>query len=236
MGVFAIAIGTVLLPLLSNIDFENNKKDFVANVKKSQKIVLLIGLPSCIGIYFCAEHIVTTIFFRGEFTNFDVLKTSLSLEVLALGLPFFMLMKILIPTFFSRKLTKIPVLIAFISLILNIVLNYLFAFVYGYGHVGIAMGSSIAALVSVLILESVLANQGIIKLSSPLNRFNLSLFISCVVLSAFLYLFNQYFHFMNLSALMRAFLLFAEVTAAVLIYFVCIKMLLGNEFKKLLSE
>ena len=236
MGVFAIAIGTVLLPLLSNIDFENNKKDFVANVKKSQKIVLLIGLPSCIGIYFCAEHIVTTIFFRVEFTNFDVLKTSLSLEVLALGLPFFMLMKILIPTFFSRKLTKIPVLIAFISLILNIVLNYLFAFVYGYGHVGIAMGSSIAALVSVLILESVLANQGIIKLSSPLNRFNLSLFISCVVLSVFLYLFNQYFHFMNLSALMRAFLLFAEVTAAVLIYFVCIKMLLGNEFKKLLSE
>ena len=236
MGVFAIAIGTVLLPLLSNIDFENNKKDFVANVKKSQKIVLLIGLPSCIGIYFCAEHIVTTIFFRGEFTNFDVLKTSLSLEVLALGLPFFMLMKILIPTFFSRKLTKIPVLIAFISLILNIVLNYLFAFVYGYGHVGIAMGSSIAALVSVLILESVLANQGIIKLSSPLNRFNLSLFISCVVLSVFLYLFNQYFHFMNLGALMRVLLLFAEVTAAVLIYFVCIKMLLGNEFKKLLSE
>ena len=160
----------------------------------------------------------------------------MSLEVLALGLPFFMLMKILIPTFFSRKLTKIPVLIAFISLILNIVLNYLFAFVYGYGHVGIAMGSSIAALVSVLILESVLANQGIIKLSSPLNRFNLALFISCVVLSVFLYLFNQYFHFMNLGALMRAFLLFAEVTAAVLIYFACIKMLLGNEFKKLLSE
>jgi putative peptidoglycan lipid II flippase len=235
MGVFAIAIGTVLLPLLSNIDFVNNKKDFVANVKKSQKIVLLIGLPSCIGIYFCAEQIVTTIFFRGEFTNFDVLKTSLSLEVLALGLPFFMLLKILIPTFFSRKLTKIPVLIAFVSLILNIALNYLFAFVYGYGHVGIAMGSSIAALVSVLILESVLANQGIIKLTSPLNRFNLSLFISCVVLSVFLYLFNQYFHFMNLGALMRAFLLFAEVTAAVLIYFACIKMFLGNEFKKLLS-
>ena len=98
------------------------------------------------------------------------------------------------------------------------------------------MGSSIAALFSVLILESVLANQGIIKLTSPLNRFNLSLFISCVVLSVFLYLFNQYFHFMNLGALMRVLLLFVEVTAAVLIYFACIKILLGNEFKKLLSE
>ncbi|MDC3359984.1 murein biosynthesis integral membrane protein MurJ, partial [Gammaproteobacteria bacterium] len=236
MGVFAIAIGTILLPLLSNIDFDTNKIDFIKSVKKAQKVVLIIGLPSCIGIYFCAEHIISTIFFRGEFTNFDVIKTSLSLEILALGLPFFMLMKILIPAFFSRKITKIPVLIALVSLILNILLNYIFAFIYGYGHVGIAMGSSIAALVSVLILECILAREGIVKLSNPFNRFNLSLLASCFALSLFLYQFNQYFIFSDMDVFSKILFLSLEVAISVLIYFSCIKIFLGSEFKKLLSE
>ena len=79
MGIFAIAIGTVLLPLLSKIDFKNNKIQFIDNVRKSQRLVLLIGLPSCIGIYFCSEAIIAAIFYRGEFTYIDVIKTSLSL-------------------------------------------------------------------------------------------------------------------------------------------------------------
>ena len=236
MGVFAIAIGTILLPLLSNIDFDTNKIDFIKSVKKAQKVVLIIGLPSCIGIFFCAEHIISTIFFRGEFTNVDVIKTSLSLEILALGLPFFMLMKILIPAFFSRKITKVPVLIALVSLILNILLNYIFAFIYGYGHVGIAMGSSIAALVSVLILECILAREGIVKLSNPFNRFNLSLLASCFALSLFLYQFNQYFIFSDIDAFSKILFLSLEVAISVLIYFSCIKIFLGSEFKKLLSE
>ena len=147
-----------------------------------------------------------------------------------------MLMKILIPAFFSRKITKVPVLIALVSLILNILLNYIFAFIYGYGHVGIAMGSSIAALVSVLILECILAREGIVKLSNPFNRFNLSLLASCFALSLFLYQFNQYFIFSDIDAFSKILFLSLEVAISVLIYFSCIKIFLGSEFKKLLSE
>ncbi len=235
MGIFAIAIGTVLLPLLSNIDFKKNKLYFIESVKKGQKMVLLIGLPSCIGIYYCAENIISTIFYRGEFSNFDVIKTSLSLEILALGLPFFMLMKILIPAFFSRKLTKIPVAIAFISLVLNIILNYLFAFVYGYGHVGIAIGSSIAAFVSVLILELILTRDGLIELKNPFNRFNISLLLSCILLATFLYNFNQYFDFLTMASFDRIKILFIEIIFSILLYFICIKIFLGKELKKLIA-
>ena len=235
MGIFAIAIGTVLLPLLSKIDFKNNKIQFIDNVRKSQRLVLLIGLPSCIGIYFCSEAIIAAIFYRGEFTYIDVIKTSLSLKVLALGLPFFMLMKILIPSFFSRKLTRAPVIVAAISLILNILLNYVFAFIYGYGHIGIAIGSAIAALISVLILEFILIKDGVVKLVNPLNRFNLTLLLSCLVLSVYLIWFNQYFSFQEMNALNRILILSAEVVSAILLYFICIKVFLGNKLRQVIS-
>ena len=235
MGIFAIAIGTVLLPLLSKIDFKNNKIQFIDNVRKSQRLVLLIGLPSCIGIYFCSEAIIAAIFYRGEFTYIDVIKTSLSLKVLALGLPFFMLMKILIPSFFSRKLTRAPVIVAAISLILNILLNYVFAFIYGYGHIGIAIGSAIAALISVLILEFILIKDGVVKLVNPLNRFNLTLLLSCLVLSVYLIWFNQYFSFQEMNALNRILILSTEVVSAILLYFICIKVFLGNKLRQVIS-
>jgi putative peptidoglycan lipid II flippase len=235
MGIFAIAIGTVLLPLLSKIDFNNNKIEFINHVRKGQRLVLLIGLPSCIGIFFCSEAIIAAIFYRGEFAYIDVIKTSLSLKVLALGLPFFMLMKILIPSFFSRKLTRAPVLVAAISLILNIFLNYVFAFIYGYGHIGIAIGSAIAALISVLILEFILIKDGVVKLTNPLNRFNLTLLLSCLVLSAYLIWFNQYFSFQEMSAAHRIMILSAEVISAILLYFISIKVFLGNKLRQLIS-
>ena len=235
MGIFAIAIGTVLLPLLSKIDFKNNKIQFIDNVRKSQRLVLLIGLPSCIGIYFCSEAIIAAIFYRGEFTYIDVIKTSLSLKVLALGLPFFMLMKILIPSFFSRKLTRAPVIVAAISLILNILLNYVFAFIYGYGHIGIAIGSAIAALISVLILEFILIKDGVVKLVNPLNRFNMTLLLSCLVLSVYLIWFNQYFSFQEMNALNRILILSTEVVSAILLYFICIKVFLGNKLRQVIS-
>ncbi len=71
MGIFAIAIGTILLPTLSNIDLEREKNIFIENIKKGQKFVLFIGIPSLIGLFFCAEDLISTIFYRGEFTELD---------------------------------------------------------------------------------------------------------------------------------------------------------------------
>jgi putative peptidoglycan lipid II flippase len=218
MGIFAIAIGTVLLPALSKIDFDNNKNEFISSLKKGQRFVLFIGIPSFIGLAFCSIDLVSTLFYRGEFSENDVNQASLSLIAFSFGLPFFMLMKVLTPAFFARKDTKTPMYIALVSLVLNASLNYLLAFVFNYGHVGIAVGSSIAAFVSIIILEIILVKKNIVKLQNPFNRFNFSILVSSVSLITFLYVTSLFINFIELSELERVFYLLLKIFLAMIIY------------------
>jgi putative peptidoglycan lipid II flippase len=97
------------------------------------------------------------------------------------GLPFFMLMKVLTPAFFARKDTKTPMYVAIVIFDFKCSLNYLLAFILNFGHVGIAIGSSIAALISVLILELILYKDGFIKIKNIFNRFNIMMIISSTI-------------------------------------------------------
>ena len=219
MGIFAIAIGTVLLPTLSKIDLQENKQNFIDSLQKAQTFVLFIGLPSLIGLFFCAEDLISTIFLRGEFKIIDVYKSSYSLMAFSLGLPFFMLMKVLTPAFFARKDTKTPMYVALLALFSNVILNYVLAFVFGYGHVGIAIGSSIATLISVLILELILIRDGLIKISRILSRFNVAILTGSIGLIAFLKFFSNSVDFITLSQGSRIFYLLIEVAIAILLRF-----------------
>ena len=219
MGIFAIAIGTVLLPTLSKFDLNHEKDKFIAGIKKGQKFVLYIGLPSLIGLFFCAEDLISTIFYRGAFSSIDVINSSYSLMAFSFGLPFFMLMKVLTPAFFARKDTKTPMYVALASLFLNVIFNYYLAFVLDYGHVGIAIGSSLAAIISVLTLEIVLYRDGFIKSKSIINKFSFNLFISSLFLIIFLYFYTSEINFMKLTQFERIFYLSIEVFASVIIYF-----------------
>ena len=129
MGIFAIAVGTVLLPTLSKYDVDVEKDKFINAIQNGQRFVLFIGIPCLIGLFFCAEDLISTIFYRGAFSDIDVINSSYSLMIFSFGLPFFMLMKVLTPAFFARKDTKTPMYVALISLLLNATFNYYFAFV-----------------------------------------------------------------------------------------------------------
>ena len=235
MGIFAIAIGTVLLPTLSNIDLEKEKNNFIKNIKKGQRFVLFVGIPSLIGLFFCAEDLISTIFYRGEFTELDVFKSSYSLMAFSIGLPFFMLMKVLTPAFFARKDTKTPMYVAFISLILNAFLNYLLAFVFGFGHVGLAIGSSIAALISVLILETILYKQGFIKITNIFNRFNFMILISSLFLITFLSFYTTKTNFIEFNQIERLFYLSIEILGSIFIYFFIARIINGKSLRTLFN-
>ena len=231
MGIFAIAIGTVLLPTLSKFDLNHEKDKFIAGIQKGQKFVLYIGLPSLIGLFFCAEDLISTIFYRGAFSSMDVINSSYSLMAFSFGLPFFMLMKVLTPAFFARKDTKTPMYVALASLFLNVIFNYYLAFVLDYGHVGIAIGSSLAAIISVLTLESVLFRDGFIKLKSIVNKFSLNVFISNLFLIIFLYFYTSEINFMKLTQVERIFYLSIEVFASVVIYFSISRLMLNKPLR-----
>ena len=149
----------------------------------------------------------------------NVQQASLSLIGFSFGLPFFMAMKVLVPAFFSRQNTKTPMLIAFLSLLINVFLNYLLAFYFGLGHLGLAIASSISAMVSVIILSLILKRDGLISFSGILSTFSLNVLIASIALISFLLIFNQYFNFELLSQAQRFLHLVIALISSLIIYF-----------------
>ena len=219
MGIFAIAIGTVLLPSLSKAYAQKEIQAYTKQLEHAFKLVFFLAIPSLIGLALFASPLLATLFQRGAFLWSDVQQASLSLIGFSFGLPFFMAMKVLVPAFFSRQNTKTPMLIAFLSLLINICLNYLLAFYFGLGHLGLAIASSISAIVSVIILSFILKRDGLISFSGILSTFSLKVLIASVALISFLSIFNQYFDFELFSQAQRLLYLVAAVIGSLIIYF-----------------
>ena len=219
MGIFAIAVGTVLLPSLSKSYAQKEIKAFTEQLENAFKLIFFLAIPSLIGLILFASPLLATIFQRGAFLWSDVQQASLSLIGFSLGLPFFMAMKVLVPAFFSRQNTKTPMLIAFLSLLINVCLNYLLAFYYGLGHLGLAIASSISAIVSVVILSLILKRDGLLSFSGILTAFSFKVLIASAALISFLSIFNQYFDFELFTEVQRLLHLGAAVIVSLIIYF-----------------
>ena len=153
----------------------------------------------------------------------------------SIGLPFFMLMKVLTPAFFARKDTKTPMYVALISLLLNASLNYLLAFVLGYGHVGLAIGSSIAALVSVIILEIILYKGGFIQIRGLFNKFNFIILLSSIFLIVFLNFYTTKTNFIEFNQIERLVYLSIEISVSIFIYFLIARFLNGEPLRTLFN-
>jgi putative peptidoglycan lipid II flippase len=110
-------------------------------------------------------------------------------------------------------------LIAFLSLLINVFLNYLLAFYFGLGHLGLAIASSISAMVSVIILSLILKRDGLISFSGILSTFSLNVLIASIALISFLLIFNQYFNFELLDQAQRFLHLVIALISSLIIYF-----------------
>ena len=233
LGIFAIAIGTVLLPTLSKANQNENLNLFKDQLKKSQRLVMFLAIPSFVGLALCSDHLISTLFQRGEFTFSDVNQASKSLIAFSLGLPFFMLMKVLVPAFFSRQDTKTPMYAAIAALISNIILNYVFVFIVGYDHAGLALASSISATLSCGILFLILVNDKYIQLQNPFNRFNLSVLTASIIVGIFLIYGPFNIDFNSLSFTERLLTLLLEVGFSSLLYLGITRVVIGKSLRSL---
>ena len=116
LGVFAIAIGTVLLPNLTQHFANENLLEFKLTLMKGIKLVIFIGIPSSLGLAIFGYQILEMLFQRGAFTANDVMMANLGLQMFTIGLPFFMLMKVLVPCFFAQQKTKTQLYVSILSL------------------------------------------------------------------------------------------------------------------------
>ena len=191
LGIFAIAIATVILPRLSNLFASDSREQFSSTLDWSIRLILLIGLPAVIGLVMLAEPIILTLFERGEFGAQDSSMASSSLIALAFGLLAFMLIKILTPSFFARQQPKKPMFVALISMVLNAFLAWLLAFQLGYAHVGLALASSISAFFTVITLLILLYKDKVYKSSKGWIYFLFRMLIASSVLILLINFFSQ---------------------------------------------
>jgi putative peptidoglycan lipid II flippase len=150
LGVFGIALSTVILPHLSRHHAEASPEDFSRTLDWALRLALLIGLPATVGLMLLSGPLLTTLFQYGAFDAHDARMSTLSLITFSFGLIAFMLIKVLAPGFYARQDTRTPVRIGMISLGANMGFNLLIVVPLAwYGvqglHAGLAFATSLAA-------------------------------------------------------------------------------------------
>lgn len=168
IGLFAIAISTVVLPSLSSHYASSNMGEFRSKLSWSLRLMLILALPASVGLFLLAKPILITLFLRGKFSFIDITNTSNSLQCLSLGLPAFMLVKVLVASFYARQDIKTPVKIAFYSLLVDVILSV--SLLNTYAHVGLSFAVSAAAWVNALSLLYVLVQKNIFSFDSDFTR------------------------------------------------------------------
>ncbi len=123
LGVFAVALGTVILPALSRRHVGTDREGFSQALDWGLRMALLIALPAMVALWFLATPLVATLFQHGRFTAFDTHMTTLSILAFVSGLPAYALVKVLLPAFYARQDTKTPVRAAIVALVANMVFN-----------------------------------------------------------------------------------------------------------------
>ena len=165
LGVFAIAIATVILPTLSALNTRAEPEEFSQTLAWAMRNVLLIAVPATVALWLLAEPILATLFQYGAFTDRDVEMAAASLRAYTVGLGGFMLIKVLAPGYYARQDMKTPVKIGIISMVSNMVLNVLFVFplmwYFGMGHVGLSLATSVSAWINAGLLYLGLRRGGI---------------------------------------------------------------------------
>ncbi len=191
LGVFGVAIATVILPTLSR-QFNQGGSDYHATLDWALRNVLFIAVPATAALVVLAQPIIATLFQHGErFSAFDARMASYSLIAYALGLSAFMLIKVLITGFFSRQDTRTPVKIGIIAMVVNMVFNVIlvvpFHYLWSIGHVGLALATAGSAFLNAGLLYRGLHKGGFYNPRAGWGRYFLILGLAAAAMAASLF-------------------------------------------------
>ena len=225
LAIFGIAMGVVLLPNLSKAIKQNKKEDIQMTQNRSLEFCLLISLPSAVGLFILSNPIINILFERGAFLAIDTIYTSKVLSIFALGLPAYILTKVLIICFFAREDTKTPLYISIVTVILNIVLSLLL--IGSMREMGIASATAISAWINTFLLFLILLYKGLLEPDSQLIHNSFKIIVSVIMMFGACYFCNKFlFDSMpNLSFLFKLSGLLLTIVVCKIIYLGIIFML-----------
>lgn len=232
IGVFGVALATVVLPKLSGLAARNAQEDYNKTLDWSLKWVFLVGVPSTLGLIFLSKQIFVTLFYRGKFGLNDVEMSAYALMAYSIGLLGFVLIKILASGFFARQDTKTPTKVAFISIVSNIVLNFIL--IWSLKHIGLALATALSAILNAGLLYFYLIKQNAFR---PLKGWGLFFgritIASIVMISLLIWFVPALEHWLQWKTTMRFLQLGIWVSVAMFVYFFVL-WISGLRFKALL--
>ena len=165
LGVFSIAISTVVLPSLSREHAADVPERFSAIIDWGLRLMLLLGIPAAAGLFVLAGPLIATLFGHGRFAAHDLDMTTWALMAYAGAFLGISLTKILVPGFYARQITGIPVRYGIISLVAGMAVSLALVLVavrWGFGapHAAVAMGTSASSILNAFLLYRRLRRDG----------------------------------------------------------------------------
>lgn len=190
LGIFGIAIATVILPALSRIHNKGGgHEEFAATLEWGLRSVVVVGVPASVALIVLAEPMVITLYQRGEFGADSVAPVAGSVQAFAVGLLAFMAIKILASAYFSRQDTRTPVRYGVIAMVSNMVLSLLF--ILPLHHIGIALATSLAAIINAGLLLRGLLQRAVLVLGAAWWRYVFKVLAASIVMLVVLLLVRQ---------------------------------------------
>jgi putative peptidoglycan lipid II flippase len=189
LGLFGVALGTVILPHLSRRHAAEDAAGYSHSLDWALRMALLAGVPAGLGLLLLAEPITATVYNYGQFTSFDTRMAAISLSAMSLGVPAFMLTKVLAPAFYARQDTKTPMRAAIWTVAANVVLTIaittpLWLREVPGAHGGIALATALAGIFNAWLLWRALRRAALYRPEAGWGQFGLRLLLSCVAMAA----------------------------------------------------
>ncbi|GAA4642862.1 murein biosynthesis integral membrane protein MurJ [Pontixanthobacter gangjinensis] len=187
LGIIGIALGTAILPALSRFIASEDADGAFRLQSNAVELAMLLTIPSAVALFVTGSAFTQVFFVGGAFTVEDALITGTVVSGLVIGLPAYVLVKVLTPNFFARKDTRTPVYTAAVSLIVTISLNLFLIFSLGLGVLSLAIAGSIGAWCNVALLYAILARKGYFKLTGSVVSRMFRIMIAALMMGAVLY-------------------------------------------------
>ncbi|WP_395328714.1 murein biosynthesis integral membrane protein MurJ [Novosphingobium sp. BL-8H] len=168
LGLIGIGLGTVLLPTISRQLGAGEDAAAMDTQNRGMELALLLTLPASVALIVCGQPIAAALFGYGKFDAGDVARTAEALAAFSIGLPSYILVKVLTPGFYARQDTKTPVRYAMISMAANLLLNL--ALIAPLQHMGPPLATAIASTINVGMLYWTLVKRGHFQVDARLKR------------------------------------------------------------------
>ncbi|MGB5446229.1 MAG: murein biosynthesis integral membrane protein MurJ [Psychromonas sp.] len=229
LGLFGIAIATVILPSLASFHVTDSRERFAKTLDWGIRMVFVLGFPAMLGLIILAQPMLRVLFLRGEFAMQDVSMAAMALWGYGCGLLSFMMIKILAPGYYARQDTRTPVKYGIIAMVSNMLLNIVFAIPYGY--VGLAFATSLSATLNASLLWYGLYKTGVYQKQKDSVSVFIRIIIAGLLMTACLVMLTPSLPaWSQLSLLSSALKLSSLIVAGVVVYLLALA-LTGLRFK-----